>query len=441
MLIRKAYRFQLVTSEAQHHRLLVLTGCARFVWNAALAECHRILKAGERLPGYNGYGGYASWIGHWKSQPETAFLKEAYTDNLQQKLMDLDRAWKDCFDKNQPNKREPQFKSRRNERDSSIRFVNFKKYCELQGRRVKLPAGLGWLRFRKSRDIQGDIKNCTITREAGQWFISFQTEINVPEPVHPATSAVGIDMGVSKLFALSDGSVIEPIATFKSHQDLLARLQRRLAKKQKFSANWKKLKQKITRLHRKTARCRADYLHKSTTALSKNHAMIVIEDLQVKNMSASAKGDLAQPGKNVRQKTGLNRAILDQGWHEARRQLQYKQNWRGGLLIAVPPRHTSQRCNACGHTEPGNRCSQSVFVCVACGHTNNADINAARNILAAGHAVIACGEAGLLASVKQEPVRNREAVAPRAAAAAQGIPHRGEVGEDVNCSRRLAARL
>jgi putative transposase len=122
----------------------------------------------------------------------------------------------------------------------------------------------------------------------------------------------------------------------------------------------------------------------------------------------------------------LNKAILDQGWYEARRQLTYKQLWRGGLLLAVPPHYTSQRCAECGDVRADNRPSQAAFCCQACGHADNADTNAARNILAAGHAVMACGGTGLLLRsrrrlpdpAKQEPVRNREKVAPEVASAA-----------------------
>lgn len=399
LTIFKAYQYRLQLTPDQHERMLQLAGCARWVWNAALAECLRILDAGERLPGYNGYGGYASWIGHWKSQPETEFLRGGYTDTLQQKLRDLDRAWKDCFDKSQPNKRRPRFKSLRNDGDNSLRFVNFNKYCALDGRRVKLPAGLGWCRLRlsarsarKRPEIEGLIKQCTITRKAGHWFISFMVEQEIDIPSHPSTRAGGLDMGVSQLFALSDGSYFPPCKGFKRLQELLARAQRALARKVKFSSNWKKQKARITKLHARIANLRRDYLHKATTIISKSHAMIVIEDLKVSNMTASARGTLDNPGKNVAQKASLNRSILAQGWGEARRQLEYKQLWRGGQVIAVPAAYTSQRCSVCGHTEAGNRPSQAVFDCLGCGHKDNADTNAAKNILAAGYAVLACGE-------------------------------------------------
>lgn len=116
-----------------------------------------------------------------------------------------------------------------------------------------------------------------------------------------------------------------------------------------------------------------------------NHAMVAIEDLRVSHMTASAKGSLAAPGKRVKQKAGLNKAILDQGWFEFRRQLTYKQAWRGGLLVAVPPHHTSQTCPECGHVEAANRLSRASFCCQACGHADHADVVGARNILAKAH--------------------------------------------------------
>ncbi|HII3592132.1 TPA: RNA-guided endonuclease InsQ/TnpB family protein, partial [Klebsiella pneumoniae] len=231
-----------------------------------------------------------------------------------------------------------------------------------------------------------------------------QTEYEVADPVHNAESIVGLDAGVTKLATLSDGTVYHPVNSFKANQRKLAMLQRQLSRKVKFSANWQKQKRKIQRHHSHIANIRRDYLHKVTSEISKNHAMIVIEDLKVGNMSKSAKGTSEQHGRNVRAKSGLNRSILDQGWYEMRRQLEYKQLWRGGHVIALPPAYTSQRCACCGHTAKENRQTQSKFVCQVCGYTENADINGARNILAAGHAVLACG--GMVQSghpLKQEP--------------------------------------
>ena len=118
--------------------------------------------------------------------------------------------------------------------------------------------------------------------------------------------------------------------------------------------------------------------------------MIVLEDLSVRSRSRSARGTVNDPGRNVRAKAGLDKSILDQA--EFRRQLEYKQTWRGGIVVAVDPRNTSRTCPCCGHASAENRKTQAVFRCVRCGHTADADVNAARNILAAGHAVIAGGE-------------------------------------------------
>ena len=177
------------------------------------------------------------------------------------------------------------------------------------------------------------------------------------------------------------------------------------------SANWKKQKRRIRHLHRRIADIRRDALHKITTTIGKNHATVVCEDLRVKAMTASAKGTIEQPGRNVRQKAGLNKAILDQGWSELVRQLGYKLHWWGGELILVPAGYTSQCCSACGHTSAANRPTQALFRCVECGQEANADDNAARNIRRAGLALMACGSS-LVGGRKQEPVGTREVVRP-----------------------------
>ena len=137
---------------------------------------------------------------------------------------------------------------------------------------------------------------------------------------------------------------------------------------------------------------RRDSLHKASTTLSKNHAIVCIEDLKVRNMSRSAAGRVEQPGRNVRAKSGLNKTILDQGWFEFRRQLAYKLDWNGGQLIALPPKNTSRTCPACGHVSADNRQTQARFECVECGYENNADVVGAINILRAELARLACAD-------------------------------------------------
>lgn len=178
--------------------------------------------------------------------------------------------------------------------------------------RISLPK-LGWIRYRNSREVIGEVKNVTVIQSCGKWYVSIQTEYEVPEQVHKAASMVGLDAGVTKLATLSDGTVYQPVNSFKASQRKLAMLQRQLSRKVKFSASWQKQKKKIQRLHSHIANIRRDYLHKVTSEISKNHAMIVIEDLKVSNMSKSAKGTAERPGRNIRAKSGLNRSILDQG--------------------------------------------------------------------------------------------------------------------------------
>ena len=138
--------------------------------------------------------------------------------------------------------------------------------------------------------------------------------------------------------------------------------------------------------------------------------MIVVEALKIGNMSRSASGTLDHPGKNVKAKSGLNNSILDQAWGEFKRQIGYKLEWKGGIYLEVPAVYTSQTCSVCGAKDKASRQSQARYVCTNCGHEENADINAAKNILAAGHAVLACGEDALATSMKQEPLGTSDRV-------------------------------
>ncbi len=375
-------------------------GACRFVFNRALALQNENHEAGNK---YISYTKMASCLIGWKSHPDTQWLKDAPSQPLQQSLKDLERGYKNFFQKRAAF---PRFKKRG--QNDAFRYPQGVKLDQTNNR-ISLPK-LGWVRYRNSREVIGEVKNVTVSQSCGKWYVSIQTEYEVPEPVHKAASMVGLDAEVTKLATLSDGTVYQPVNSFKARQRKLAMLQRQLSRKVKFSANWQKQKKKIQRLHSHIANIRRDYLHKVTSEISKNHAMIVIEDLKVSNMSKSAKGTAERHGQNVRAKSGLNRSILGQCWYEMRRQLEYKQLWRGGQVLAIPPAYTSQRCACCGHTAKENRQTQSKFVCQVCGYTENADINGARNILAAGHAVFASG--GMVQSgrpLKQEPTEASQA--------------------------------
>jgi len=299
---------------------------------------------------------------------------------LQQSLKDLESAFKNFF---QQCADFPKFKKKGLK--ESFRFPQGCK-LEQQNNRLYLPK-IGWVRYRNSRDVVGEIKNVTVSQKCGRFFVSIQTEFEYKIPTHKG-GEIGIDMGIIRFATLSSGEFFEPLNAFKTYKGKLAKLQRQLKNKVKFSRNWQKLKAKIANLHHKIANCRKDFLHQTSSKISKNHAMIYVEDLQVSTMSTSAKGDAEQPGKNVKQKSGLNRAILDQSWFEFRRQLDYKTQWQGGFLVAVPPQNTSRTCPCCGHIAKENRQTQASFECVECGYTENVDVVGALNVLERGRAIV-----------------------------------------------------
>jgi putative transposase len=240
--------------------------------------------------------------------------------------------------------------------------------------------------------------------------VSIQTQREIEQPLPKSTSAIGIDVGITRFATMSDAAFIEPLNSFKKKQNRLARYQRFMSRKKKFSNNWKKAKTSVQKLHAHIANARKDFLHKITTTISQNHALVCVEDLQVRNMSKSSKGNSEQPGRMVKQKSGLNRSILDQGWGEFRRQLEYKSTWNGGTLLAVPPQNTSRTCPCCYFVSKENRRTQATFLCINCGYENHADVVGAINILERGYRLLACGETVQSGrSMKQEPTEATQA--------------------------------
>lgn len=409
MIKLKAFKFRLRPTRDQQTFLGQIVGCARYCYNRALKlQMDRHENGLKKLS----YPELSKELTIWKKQEESSFLKEVPAQILQQKLMDLDKAYQNFFQKRAGF---PKFRKRGIH--DSIRFPEARQiHLDEKNSTINLPK-IGKIRYVNSRPLTGRLKNVTVSWQSGHWYMSIQTEEEVVSPVHESNQIVGIDRGITRFLTLSDGTVVAPANALSKRLKKLRRAQRILARRQKGSANRRKQRQKVAQIHRKIANTRQDFLHKVTSHLAKTYGTIILEDLRVKNMSASASGTLANPGKNVRAKAGLNRSILDQGWSEFHRQLTYKQAWRGGQVIVVPPAYTSQQCSCCGHISPENRNNQAVFRCVGCGHEDNADLNAAKNIEAAGHAVIACGEmlrpknllGSKAVSVKQEPPKHQAA--------------------------------
>ncbi len=397
----QAFKFELRPNGQQQRQMRRFAGACRFVFNAALAmQTAQHQAAGPFIR----YVAMAKHLTAWRqgaalpSGRTAPWLAEAPIHPLQHALKDLERAYTNFFAG-----RAAFPKRKRRGQHDSFRYPDSKQFTLDQGNsRIFLPK-LGWMRLRLSRSVPGELRNATVSLHAGRWFVSIQTSREVTQPV-PSGDAVGIDMGIARFATFSDGSFIAPLDSFKRHEARLRRYQRAMSRKVKFSSNWRKAKARVERVHARIARVRADFLHKATTAISKNHALVCVEDLAVRNMSRSAAGTREAPGHNVRAKSGLNKAILDQGWSEFRRQLDYKLAWSGGHLIAVPPANTSRTCPACGHVAAENRPTQARFLCVACGHAAHADVVGAINILARGHRVAACGEPVQSGrSMKQEP--------------------------------------
>ncbi len=384
----QAFKYELRPDGQQRRLMRRFAGSCRFVFNKALALQKARYEQGEKRLNY---AELCKQITEWRNTPETVWLAEAPVHPLQQTLKDLERAYTNFFAKRAEF---PRFKKKGI--SDSFRYPDPKQIkLDQANSRLFLPK-LGWVRYRNSREALGTVKNVTVSQSGGKWTVSIQTEREVEVPT-PKGDAIGIDLGVARfaafdrpLPAFEGDDHLKPLNSFKKHQARLRKAQRALSRKTKFSNNWKKAKARVQRIHAQIGNARRDYLHKATTAISQNHAMVCIEDLKVRNMSKSAAGTLDQPGRNVRAKSGLNRSILDQGWFEFRRQLDYKLQWHGGWLVAVPPHNTSRTCPACGHVSAENRQTQAQFHCVDCGFKENADTVGAINILRAGHARLAC---------------------------------------------------
>ncbi|MCY4473084.1 MAG: transposase [Kistimonas sp.] len=338
MLRLQAYKFELRPDGQQERDMCRFAGSCRFVFNRALALQKELYEQSEEKLGY---AGLCKRLTGWRNSLDIPWLADAPVHPLQQALKDLERAYSNFFAKRAAF---PRFKKKF--QNSSFRYPDPKQIkLDQANSRIRLPK-LGWIRYRNSRSAPGQLSNVTVSQSCGKWFISIQTRREVDQPV-PQGGAIGIDMGITRFARLSDGQFYDPLDSFGRHQVRLCEAQRAMSRKTKFSNNWKKAKARIQKIHSRISTARRDYLHKTSTTISKNHVMVCIEDLQVSNMSRSAAGGVDKPGKNLQAKSGLNKSILDQGWFELRRQLDYKLAWNGGHLVAVWPRNTSRTCPEC----------------------------------------------------------------------------------------------
>jgi IS605 OrfB family transposase len=388
-------RYRLLPSPAQEAVLQDHCAHARYVWNLAV-EQHAHWRLGRKsAPGYLEQCRQLT-----QARAGYPWLAAGSQTVQQQALRDFAQAMAAFFDRQNPAGR-PRW--RKAGRDEGFRIVGRGGQWDL--RRTSRKVGhvwvpkAGWVRFRWSRAVPEGVKSYRVTLDrAGRWHIAFAA---IPEPVPgPDNGAtVGIDRGVAVSAALSTGALLLAPGLVTREQKRLRRLERKLARAKRCSNRRRQVKQALARLRARETDRRKDWVEKTSTDIARRFDVIRVEDLQIKNMTRSARGTRENPGRNVRQKCGLNRGILRSGWGQLVRRLEDK---APGRVERINPAYTSQTCSGCGHRDPESRESQSRFRCRACGLQVHADVNAARNI-AAGHAVTARGGDGVTRPVNREP--------------------------------------
>ena len=372
--------------------MLVRTfGCVRVVWNRTLAERHRLYQAEHRRLSY---AASDAALTEMKKDPGLAFLNEVSSVPLQQALRHQHKAFSAFFARRA---RYPRFKSRRSRQSAHYTRSAF----SMRGGVLRLAKTSAPLRFVWSwpdMDVATlDPTMVVVSREPdGRWYVTFSVDGGDTEALEPARHAVGVDLGIKDFAVTSDGEKIANPRHLERKARNLARYQRRLSRRQKGSANRAKAIAKVARAHRKVRNTRSDFLHRASTRLVRSADVIVIEDLLVRNMIRNRR---------------LARAISDCGWGEFRRQLEYKCRRYGRELVVIDRWYPSSKtCSACRHLLAELSLSTRHWTCPSCGTRHDRDINAAKNILAAGQAVTACGadvrhsgSSRVQSAVKQEP--------------------------------------
>lgn len=371
MEIKRAYRFRCYPSPDQQAVLARTFGCARFVYNHMLRlRTDAWFQRQERV----GYHETSAALTALKKQPELVWLNEVSSVPLQQSLRHLQTAFTNFFAKRA---KYPSFKSKHDRQAAEYTTSAFK-WDGTALRLAKMDAPLP-VRFSRTIPKAAKVTTVTVSRDAaGRYFVSMLCDDAV-QALPAAESKVGIDLGLTHFAILSSGEKIAAPNTFRKNEAKLAKLQRRLAKKVKGSRNRAKARVQVARAHAHIADARRDFLHKLSTRLMRENQVIAVETLAVSNMQKNRK---------------LAKSIADASWAEFLRQLEYKAQWYGRTLVGIDRWYpSSKRCSDCGHTVPKMPLKVREWTCPECGRIHDRDINAARNVLAAGLAVSAHGEA------------------------------------------------
>lgn len=408
-------KYRLYPDAAQAERLTSWSHTARALWNVALTQRVWAYHSAKRVTLQAMDQGRELTA----ARAEFDWLRDLPAQCGQHVLRQLDAAYANFWNADHP-AGFPQIKRKVDRQGVTFpaQAIVVKRVSRRIGL-VRLPR-IGWVRFRWSRMLGGEVHNVTVHRDGLGWHASFA--VRQPEVELTAVNmgpAVGMDVGIACSVFLSTERAgrQRPASLSASEKQRLVGLERRRSRQMQYarrhaggqySNRLRTTLAQIAQLRARQARRRCDWNHKLTAELAKNHGLIAVEDLRVSNMMRSARGSMEQPGVNVRQKAGLNRSIADQGWFELRAQLGYKTKRHGSELVAVPAAGTSQTCNRCGIRDPESRkgCGR-LFACVHCGYTEHADRNAALNILDRGLKMSTAGQAGLAGSGPGEPQSTR----------------------------------
>jgi putative transposase len=390
--VKRSYRFRLRPTGQQQSALAECLEDTRQLYNAALEERRGAWRMGRHQVTFYSQDaqlkeirtGDPEQFGRWAFSCERAAIRR------------LDRAFQRFFDRVKAGQKPgyPRFKGRGwwdsiewpaekgGARWDSVPHPKITRVCL---------TGIGHVRVHQHRPVKGRIKTITVKRENGRWYVMLSCDDVPAEPLEPTDSPVGIDMGVASFLTTSGGAHVPNPRHLAVTAGQLAAAQRDLARKKRGSGRRKKAVAKVARLHGKVRRQRLDHAHKTAFALVRAHDLIAHEDLKITNITARPKprpdGNSGFEPNGAAAKTGLNKSIRDAGWGIFLRILSAKAESAGRQVIAVNPRHTSQRCAEWGYTAAGNRVTQAEFRCLVCGHQAHADVNAARNILRAGLAL------------------------------------------------------
>jgi putative transposase len=381
-MTQKAFKFRFYPTPEQETLFRKTLGCTRLIYNRALAaRTEAWYERQERI----GYQETSAMLTEWKKLDELDFLNDVSCVPLQQGLRHLQKAYTNFF---AGRAKYPNFKKKSN--GGSAEFT--KSAFKYRDGNVYLAKCADPLPIRWSRQLPKGAVPSTVTvrlTPAGRWYVSLLVDISIA-PLPQSTGKIGIDLGISSLLTLSDGTKISNSKTFRAKRRKLRKAHKALARKQKGSNNRYKARLKVARIHAEIADARQDHLHKLTTQLIRENQTIVVEDLAVKNMIKNHK---------------LALSISDASWGEIVRQLEYKAEWYGRELVKIDRWFpSSKRCSSCGHIVDKMPLNIRDWVCPDCGCNHDRDVNAAKNILAAGLAVSVCG-----ATVRPEESKSRKA--------------------------------